>query len=391
MTRRRFLVVTRRALDPVIGGSGMRVRHNVQALSSVGDVRVLTFSQNAADARQRRGLGKWPVLLSAPGVPGWARRFLVNDAHQVLEETLSAWRPHCIVFEETNLAPLAELASKFDIPLVYSSHNLEMQNDERLVGGTGGGKLICTAKRFFLTIAEQFLLDRVSAVWVCSEREKQILSRSGRAKGDVFVVPNGIDVQAYDYDPAPERVPHKPQMIYPASFDYGPNLEAAVFLLESVLPSVAMEFPDVRLSLVGDAPPKWLRRKAASIPGAELTGRVRSVMSYLKQSDVMPVPIVHGGGTRLKILEGFAAGVPVVTTPKGAENLLVEHGRHCVVESLEGIAEGVKSVLRSKELACNLRENGRRLVESDFSIRKVTLAVEQAVRIQLDGGIHGAG
>src|SRR5262249_22115288 len=118
-----------------------------------------------------------------------------------------------------------------------------------------------------------------------------------------------------------------------------------------------------RLVLVGRNPPAWLYTQVAGMPGVELHPNVDDVRPFLTRSSVLAVPLRIGGGSRLKILEALACGLPVVSTRVGAEGLSLEPGQHLTVtEGTGGFTEALLDCLRSPETARSQAEQGRRRV-----------------------------
>jgi glycosyltransferase involved in cell wall biosynthesis len=143
----------------------------------------------------------------------------------------------------------------------------------------------------------------------------------------VEVVDNGIDRATFE---AVRREGDPRQILFLGSFDWRPNLDAVGVLLDRVFPAVRAAEPSARLLLVGRRPPEALARRAAEMEGVELHADVPDVRPYLAASGVMVVPLRIGGGSRLKILESLASGLPVVSTRVGAEGLEITPGRHYI-------------------------------------------------------------
>ena len=176
----------------------------------------------------------------------------------------------------------------------------------------------------------------------------------------VRVVDNGVDT-SYFRPTAAETEPGR--ILFLGSLDWRPNLDAVGQLLERIFSAVRAREPAARLCLVGRNPPEWLRRQAAALPGVELHADVPDVRPYLTSSSVLAVPLRIGGGSRLKILEALACGLPVVSTRVGAEGLHLEPGRHlAVVEGVEAMADALVQCLRQPEAARVMAERGRRRV-----------------------------
>jgi polysaccharide biosynthesis protein PslH len=176
----------------------------------------------------------------------------------------------------------------------------------------------------------------------------------------VEVVDNGVDT-AFFQPTGQER--HPGQILFLGALDWRPNLDAVRTLLEGVLPAVRAREPSARLVLVGRNPPGWLHAQIAGMAGVELHANVADVRPFLSGSAVLAVPLRIGGGSRLKILEALACGLPVVSTRVGAEGLCLEAGRHLTVtDGMEGFSEAVLGCLRSPEWAQEQAERGRRRV-----------------------------
>jgi len=180
----------------------------------------------------------------------------------------------------------------------------------------------------------------------------------------VEVVDNGVDSAYFgsvDGLKQPDRV------LFLGALDWRPNLDAIQILLDDIFPAVRAQVPTARLSIVGRSPPEWLRRRVAALDFVDLYADVADVRPYLGDCGVMAVPLRIGGGSRLKILEALASGLPVVSTRIGAEGLHLENGRDLtVVERTEDIARALVDCIRSPEEARRMAEQGRRLVRDRY-------------------------
>lgn len=138
-------------------------------------------------------------------------------------------------------------------------------------------------------------------------------------------MPNAVDVDAY----APARQEQEAtfdleapvELLYMGSFGCQPNVDAALELVEEILPALRRLGARARLTLVGRGPTPEMERLAADDPDIEVTGSVPSMLPFLFRPGLMPVPLRQGSGTRLKVLEAFAAGCAVVSTAKGVEGI----------------------------------------------------------------------
>jgi polysaccharide biosynthesis protein PslH len=162
---------------------------------------------------------------------------------------------------------------------------------------------------------------------VAVSRDDATLIRDRFGGRNVDIVDNGIDrsyFEAVRPDPDPMAI------LFLGSLDWRPNLDAIELLVDEIFPRVRAAVPAARLLVVGRKPSPALARKLRTTPGVELHGDVPDVRPFLARSGVMAVPLRIGGGSRLKILEAMAAGLPVISTRLGAEGLELVPGEHYI-------------------------------------------------------------
>jgi glycosyltransferase involved in cell wall biosynthesis len=202
----------------------------------------------------------------------------------------------------------------------------------------------------------------------------------GLGNAHVHVVPNGVDCQRYAELPV-GRKGGVPTILYLGAMSWRPNVAAAQFLAADVLPSVREVVPDAVLRIVGRDPlPEVVA--LARRPGVSVTGAVDSVVPYLAEAHVLAVPLESGGGTRLKILEAFAAGLPVVSTPVGAEGIDAQPGVHFLQADRPQFARALVAALCDGDTRQRLPSAARQLVLEKYDWRAVG---ERAIDAILDG------
>jgi len=179
----------------------------------------------------------------------------------------------------------------------------------------------------------------------------------------VAVVPNSVDLQRLTLLPA-ARPSAAPRLLFVGSLDYPPNLEAVTELIERHLPVLRAAFPRLTVRLVGKDPHGYANRFRA-IAGVEVVGQVHDVAAHYCDTHAVYLPIRSGGGTRIKILEAWALGVPVLSTAVGCEGLPAQDGVHLHrFETPQQGCAALRSVLVSAD---SLRQSGRRLVDQLLS------------------------
>ena len=199
---------------------------------------------------------------------------------------------------------------------------------------------------------------------VCtSDRDLAALKRLTALRASA-VVPNGVDIETFlPADPA-ARVPGR--VIFTGTMGYYPNVQAVLFFAEKCWPAIRARLPDATWEIVGSHPPAEVLALAA-LPGVTVTGAVADVRPHLAAASVAIAPLLIGGGTRLKILEAFATGTPMVSTRIGCEGLAVVPGVSLLVEDdPPAFAEAVVRVLTDASLRARLSLAGRSVAESTY-------------------------
>jgi glycosyltransferase involved in cell wall biosynthesis len=211
------------------------------------------------------------------------------------------------------------------------------------------------ARRWEQRIASQF--DQLIVV---SEDDADTL---GGSNTQVLIIPNGVDVG--QYRPAP--LPAAPRIVFTGALYTLPNRDGIRWFCEEVLPLIQVAHPEVELDIVGSRP-NPIVTALGSIPGVSVHADVPQISSYLDAARVVIVPIRVGSGTRLKALEGMAAGRPIVGTTIGLGGLDLVDGRHALfADDAPAFAKAVGAVLSDDRLASSLAAEGRSLVERTYA------------------------
>lgn len=390
------LVISRFRPDLVRGGAALRNLQNIRGLARLGPVDVLTVEEDQPG----------DALLTLEGIREW-RRFSMEGSNRSLAGRIRAkrwwWSPQVhpmldryekagavswlqqrlregryqwVVIEELALARYAEVCRRMGCRVVFDAHNVEGTLRKDLAAARRGNHRTlrtCIKERILrsrLRGEERRAVREADVVWACSTNDAiEIDALYGKK---AVVVPNGVDVESYRCgragavggDWSGKRV----TLLFTGSFSYYPNEEAALRLIHEVLPEIRRKWPDARLLLVGRDPRGAMRAAARDDEGIVATGEVPSVLPFLHAECVMVVPLTLGSGTRLKILEAFAAGVPVVSTRKGAEGIEAEDGFHLLLrDDPKALARAACELWENPELRQRIVENALELVARSYS------------------------
>ncbi len=262
---------------------------------------------------------------------------------------------------------LAAVERKPSLRAIYNWHNVESEAMTRY-SATGPSPLKrlyagYTASR--MARLESEILHSAFGHIVCSERERgQLLEIAPKAR--VSVVENGVDTGYFAG--AGGEMGRAHQIIFVGAMDYYPNSDGAIHFANEVWPRIRSKLAGVELVIVGANPgPAVLA--LGNLPGVKVTGMVPDVRPYYGNALAAVVPLRTGGGTRLKILEAMAAGVPVVSTPLGAEGLEVNDGENIVLvaaDDADGWADRLSKLAESSEKRSQLSAAGLALVRDKY-------------------------
>jgi polysaccharide biosynthesis protein PslH len=346
----RILFVTEKFPHPKDDGGQIRTFHVLEALASAFPVTLLAHAAgSAADEEAIRSLGV-EVVACGTKRPAWTVPWFVGSAlftrdpypmrKNFSREMLGAIRVRigsgdvrAVHLNHLDAAQYVEHlgADRPRVRTVFDTHNLLARMYERFAS-TAGNPLrrgYATIQWWRMARFEPAILRAVDRVLVCSDLERD-LARTAGAKTPM-VVPNGVDVRDFDRRARKARSPSEPPTIlFTGGLAYPPNAEGVRWFVTAVLPELRKILPRFRFLVVGKgASPSLL---ALAVPGeVEFAGWVEDVRPRLLEADVSVAPLRVGGGTRIKILEAMAAGVPVVATRVGAEGIEAVDGTSIVL------------------------------------------------------------
>ncbi len=199
-----------------------------------------------------------------------------------------------------------------------------------------------------------------------SETDKKYLSKFANTTNCV-VIGLATDTDYY----YPQNTKLKNAICFVGSLQYIPNSEAAIYFATKVFPLIKKEIPDVKFKIIGANPRKELFEATKYIDGIEITGRVDDVREHMKDCKVSVCPVKIAGGIQNKILEAMAMGIPVVTTPEGAEGIRTCEDILHVANSEEDYAQKVVSLMLNSDLQKEIGYKSKNFIQNHFSWEKV--------------------
>jgi glycosyltransferase involved in cell wall biosynthesis len=347
---------------PARGGAALRILHQARRLAAELDVPVhvatlgevgegdepFTFEGVPHEVHRVQAL---LGSLRRPYLAAWSRS-------AALEEVAgrSGWR---LVVATSPF--LVESARKAGAPVLLDAHNLESEIGATLAA-TEPNPVARARWRWEASKTrrlESRVVHEVDAVTTTSDHDADVLR--GLGAHPVDVAPNGVDTTRWRWQrPQPGRT-----VGYVGQYGYRPNEQAALVLLDEVLPSVRLRHPAVQAAIIGRAPTARLLEREG--PGVHVTGELDDLEPAVRALRALVVPLRSGGGTRLKILEAMAAGTPVVSTSLGAAGLDLVDGEHLLLaDDVAAMADAVSRLIDDDALALRLSEAARAKVASSY-------------------------
>lgn len=272
------------------------------------------------------------------------------------------------------------------LPVVYDAHNAETVMKRAMYGSGPEGVRLARV----VEAVERAAVRRADLISVCSEQDRESLGRLGPTQADWLLVPNGSDVGSIPFVTGSERSARRERWlsllaqrtgrprpgalaIFVGSY-HKPNLDAA-----EVVADLAARLPDVAFLLLGGVGRHLYGRRLP--PNLVLTGIVGDTVlrSVMAAADVGLNPMLSGGGTNLKLIEYFAAGLPVVSTEQGVRGIDVTPGREVLVAVPEDFAAAVRATLDDPEAARHRAWRARALAHSRYDWRTLAAGLAAAV------------
>lgn len=254
-------------------------------------------------------------------IPYNIERFISKDVEQALTQLLQKETFDIIQIEGLFMAWYVDVIRKFSqAPVIMRSHNVEYLIWERLAANEKNPlkkiylKYLANGIRNF----EKTYLNKFDAIAAITDEDKTRMRELGSTVPIEFIAA-GVEMARFEKKPDIQVKPNTLFII--SSLNWLPNLEGIDWFLENVWKTVSKTLPKLELHIAGKSPPKHLLE--LNLPNVYVHGFVASAPEFMQQYDLMLVPLLSGGGMRIKIIEGMSLGKCILTTPVGAEGISV--------------------------------------------------------------------
>jgi len=222
-----------------------------------------------------------------------------------------------------------------------------------------------------------------AALFISDEDRKEVTGQAGSA--NAYLAPNTYPAMVRIRKPDGSGYADRRTLLFVGALDYGPNIEGLKWFLDEIFPKVKERYRDATLLVVGRRPPEDIVRACREHPEVELHPDVPDVGPYYEKCGAVVVPLLSGGGTRVKILEAAMAGRPVLSTPLGAYGLGCVDGAHLMLFTDAGSFLERYKKLDEEETYRGCVERMHAMVEQRFSPAAFERSMEEVVERLLRG------
>jgi len=369
-------------------------RHTIRLFSLLGPnddaeappLKAIVEHLITAPQPQRTGRDRLRDLLLNP-LPDMALRLWSSSAWRRLQQHVRAHPPDLIQVEGIEMVPywlkLVEQGEKLP-PVVYDAHNAEalLQHRAFLADLRRPRRWPAAAYSAIQTLKlqryERQLLRQAAGIAAVSEADARTLKRLA-PHSQIAVITNGVDIALYEPNksyPNPYQHPG-PNLVFTGKMDFRPNVDGVLWFAQEVMPHLLATKLNPHFWIVGKNPHPRLNRLRTR-PDITITGSVPDILPYIAHADLYVVPLLAGGGTRLKILEAMAMAKPIVSTRLGADGFPVRNGEQLILaDDPVTFAKQCRELLHDKEKATTLGLHGRLFVETRYNWDHIVPRLEQ--------------
>lgn len=263
-----------------------------------------------------------------------------------------------------------EWVKKSKVPKLLDFQDCLSKNIERrMYKSKGLAKRILHFEFKMLRSCEYDSFDMYDEFTIISEPDREAIPH--RQNDNIKILPNGVDTSYYQ----PQETEKKYDLLFCGNMHYKPNVDAALFLVNKVMPIVWKSNPNIKVAIAGTNPTKSVKQLASN--NVIVTGWVPDMREYYAQSKVFVAPMQIGTGLQNKILEAMAMKVPCITSALANDSLKAENGKQVLVaKEAQEYANYILDILGNEAKATSLAEEGHKYVVEKYSWSKYSKDLE---------------
>lgn len=290
-------------------------------------------------------------------------RFNTKLFRETLEQLLDREEFDIIQLESLYMTPYLEtIRKKSKATVILRSHNVEFLIWQRLALSEKN-----IFRKWYLDILskqlkkyETAISNKLDGIVALTEEDKKLYDQMNY-NVPMVVLPIGVDTEKYKVHADDSHI----KIVHLGSMDYLPNIEGVNWFLENIYTGLVNASPSVRIYLAGKNMPDEIFSMAND--NLKVDGRIDDAKSYLLDKQVMIVPLLSGGGMRVKIIEGMAMGKTIISTAVGAEGIKYMHGKNILIaDTPQEFINAIINCINNPEMAKAIGREARLLAETIY-------------------------
>lgn len=235
-----------------------------------------------------------------------------------------------------------------NLPIIMNQHNVEWKVYENIASATANPfkSWIYKIDAIRFKNFEEYLYKKINIsmmTFVSSEDQAYFKKKYPNLRTNLVPVGAIDQNQSYNWESSSNN------LIFVGKMSYAPNVEAATWFSQNVFPVIKSAIPDAKLYIVGKDPTKEVT-ELSKVEGIVVTGEVDSLDGYYELADLDIIPLLHGGGVKVKLLEGLGYSTPIVTTPVGVQGTIFNEEYILISKTSEEMVDKCISFLNSRKM-----------------------------------------
>ncbi len=385
----KILFVANRVPYPPFRGDKLKIYNLTKRLSTAHELHLITFAESEEDYTYINelkkiftkihiiNLPKWKSYLNCllalfSNIPFQVAYFKNRSMKRLIQNFISENEVDAIHTQHLRMAQFTtdiNVPKLLDLPDAFSLYWLRRLNNQHNI-----------IKRFFEKIEykrlyryEGEIIKKYNLNLVCSIEDLNYMIKEHQATS-LKLLRNGVDLETY------KSVGHdyslQDTLLFTGNMDYAPNIDAVLYFVKDIFPSILKRFPNIKFIIAGQRPVKSVSELKSN--NITVTGFVPELKTIYQNASIVVSPLRIGAGTQNKVLEAMAMGIPVVSGPIGFEGLEIQNSEGVFLEiTPEGFASRVIELLLSQPLRETTGSKGQKIATEKFSWDTIALQLEQ--------------
>ncbi len=374
----RILFLANRTPYPPYRGDKLKIYNLAKRLNKDHELHLLTFAQTEEDLTYQKELESVFAEVQQVYLPKWRSAlnclsalwqkeplqvlyFKSTQMRKALSEVLSKHQFDAIHVQHLRMSPY--LANHSDLPRILDLPDAFSLYWQRRSKAQSNPFLKLFERLEYGRVLEyEQVIDQYDLSLVCSAEDEKYLKEK-HSTNNVSLLPNGVDLDTFAFDD--HDYTHNHTILFTGNMDYAPNVDAAVYFVNEMLPEIRNSYPDTKFIIAGQRPVKKVLELAAEY--VEVTGFVEDIAAMYNSASVVVAPLRFGAGTQNKVLEAMATGVPVVCSNIGFNGLGIQSGEGAFMHTdKQHFINQVLELLNSETLRAATGTAGKDVIHKHF-------------------------